>query len=73
MTLKIENQEQLRRTVQALAETGDLIAKEERYSEKHQKKDYLASLKSHAAKLTRIIDNYNGQMQAHYEGCGHCN
>lgn len=54
----IQTENQLHRTLQALAETGALIQKEMRYSPDLQKKDYLASLENHAAKLNRMIDDY---------------
>lgn len=58
---QIANQDQFRRVARALAHTGSLIAKEERYSEHLQKKDYLASLKAHADKLMGMMDAYTGQ------------
>lgn len=47
--------EQTRRTMQALAETGALIAKERAYLPQHQKVDYLASLERHAEKLIGML------------------
>jgi hypothetical protein len=55
---KIETQEQFRRTVQALAETDGLIAKERRYSKQFQKAAYIASLESHANKLSQMLSQY---------------
>lgn len=56
--IKIKNQEQLKRTIRALAETNDLIAKGNRYSPDCQKEEYLAGLKAHAEKLERAIKDF---------------
>lgn len=55
---KIASNEQAKRTVQALAETTGLIAKEESYRLDLQHAGYLATLKQHAAKLLQMISNY---------------
>lgn len=49
--------EQNRKVRQALTETHLLIAKELRYSEDLQKKDYLARLKAHAVRLQSMLDS----------------
>lgn len=56
--MTIQTQAQFTRTVQALAETDGLIAKERSYSAQFQKADYLASLEAHAAKLGQMIRSY---------------
>lgn len=54
----IKTQDQFRRTVQALAETDALIAKERSYLPQHQKADYLAALEAHADKLGAMIREF---------------
>jgi len=56
--MQITNQDQFRRTVQALAETDALIAKERSYLPKFQKADYLAFLEAHADNLGAMIRQY---------------
>lgn len=48
--------EQNRRIRQALTETHGLIAKELDYCEDLQKPEYLARLRSHAARLQSMLD-----------------
>lgn len=47
--------EQHHRTVEALAETNTLIAKERCYLPQHQKAYYLASLEQHRTKLINML------------------
>jgi hypothetical protein len=55
---KITSKAQASRTVQALAETTGLIAKERRYLPELQHAGYLAMLEQHAAKLLQMIIKY---------------
>jgi hypothetical protein len=48
--------EQTRRTIEALAETNRLLAKEQRYQPHLQKPDYIASLERHIAKLVAMLE-----------------
>jgi len=56
--MAITNQNQLRRTLEALTETSRLIEKEFAYQLKFRKAGYLASLEAHAAKLSQMIRDY---------------
>jgi hypothetical protein len=49
------SKEQIGRTVQALIETKRHLEKELSYSEKHQKKDLIASYRAHIAKLEGML------------------
>lgn len=59
--MHIQTAEQFRRTVQALAETDALIAKERSYLPRLQKANYLAGLERHAEKLSTMIRKYRGE------------
>lgn len=59
--MPITSKNHFHRAARALAETGELIAKEERYSVDLQKPAYLSSLKRHAEKLMRMMDAYKGE------------
>jgi hypothetical protein len=56
--IKIKNQDQLKRTMQALGENNGLIAKEKSYSINHQNLEYLTRLEAHKEKLERAIKDF---------------
>ena len=57
----IETENQFHRTLQALAETGTMIAREERHSPRLQDPHFLAFLKRHADKLITMLDEYKAR------------
>jgi hypothetical protein len=56
--MTITNQNQLRRTLEAITETSRLIERELAYQPKFRKAGYLAFLEGHAAKLAQMISEY---------------
>ena len=56
--MQITSQAQLRRTVEALTETGRLIERELAYQPKFRNMDRLSWLEQHSAELASMINEY---------------